>query len=215
MPVRPLGRMPRPRLRQVQASPSGASGLPLPAGAREPVSAAQPGPTTPTGHGHALPLPPAAPPPAWSTPGAAAGHCLTLCPALPAHRSGRPHQPGCGAERGRRGARPAAVLALFAAAAARWCPRCEDGHAPPRRSRRLPPCSLSLSSVCFWVVFLPRPPLSPFWLVTPDSDPHGPWCCPLRSRGHARRGPPASSVPVSWPLPICRGCTRCSFKGSP
>ncbi|KAM5216886.1 BAR/IMD domain-containing adapter protein 2 isoform 2-T2 [Hipposideros larvatus] len=66
------------------------------------------------------------------------------------------------------------------AAAARWCPQCEDsdhGQLPLGRASALPSPSVwspSVSSsalllVCSWVIFLSHLPPPAFWLVTPDS----------------------------------------------
>lgn len=80
---------------------------------------------------------------------------------------------------GRRAAGSCPVL-CFTAAAARWCPQCEDadhGQLLLGRASALPSPSVwspwvsssALSLVCSWVIFLSHLPPPAFWLVTPDS----------------------------------------------
>ena len=102
-------------------------------------------------------------------------------------RAGQPADPEPWAEprQERRAAWQCPVLCPTAAAA-RWCPQCEDAdHGRPPLGRVPPICVVSVGSLLCsrWFVlglfFFPTCPLPAFWLVTPDSEiPQGPWCCP-------------------------------------
>lgn len=185
-PSDPRAGRPAPRLQPTSwASPSGRASqscLCL-CGAREPASAAQPGPDH------------ADRPSATRAPGLSCGPrlsslaCLVLSAPtlgaasrlLPASQlRASPAPPGQAAAlscwEAAWGGAAAAELALFTAAAARWCPLCEDadhGHCCSEDPR--PPLSglhrfLSALVGLFLGRFLPHLPLLPFWLVTPDSE---------------------------------------------
>lgn len=138
------------------------------------------------------------------------GCALALGSPAPLPRARRPAA-------GRRAARQRPVL-CFTAAAARWCPQCEDAdRAAAQKSSRRPPrppgCLVSIglllrSRRCLpGSFFFPTCPLPAFRLVTPDSDPPGSMVLPhirslclhtrpraSRQAGRPRRSPPSTAV---------------------